>query len=109
MALTVHSQWKTMVADRYFTFTTIDFDSSYPTGGESLTDGDLGLNDDNFDCFIHFKAGYNFEYDKANQKVLVYWGDNNNASDGPSVEAPDTTNLSTLTGVKVFAFGKKPA
>jgi len=52
---------------------TIDFDSSYPTGGESLTAADLGLR--TFltgGVAIDPKSGYTFEFDYTNAKVLVY-------------------------------------
>jgi len=50
---------------------TIDFDSSYPTGGESLVPANIGLSV--IDSIrIDDKSGYTFEYDYTNQKVLAY-------------------------------------
>lgn len=50
---------------------TIDFDASYPTGGESLTPAMIGLS-----AIDHLKAddksGYTFEFDYTNNKLLVY-------------------------------------
>lgn len=109
MSLNVKPIFKTMVADRYMVLATVDFDSSYPTGGEALSDADLGLNDDNLEVLCFHRNGYWFQYDKTNQKLLAYYADNNNASDGPAIEVPDTTSLATLTGVQMLAFGKKPA
>ena len=110
MALTVTNTttglYAKSVGDEYETYKTIAFDSSYPTGGEPLTSADLGFAAAPRDVRIEPKSGYVFEYDAANQKVIVYYGDNNNASDGPLIQIPDTTNLSTLTGVKVIARGK---
>lgn len=50
---------------------TIAFDSSYPTGGESLTAADLGLK--TIDLLqIQSKSGLVFEYDYTNSKILAY-------------------------------------
>lgn len=83
---------------------TIAFDSSYAVGGESLTASDLNLRGVSF-LLVAPKNGYVFEYDYANRKLKAYYGDNNNASDGPLIEVPNTTNLSTVTGAKFLAFG----
>lgn len=88
----------------------ISFDSSYPTGGESLTAADLGFEDNaaNLIVLVPSKSGYVFEYDGANAKIKAYYGDNNNASDGPLIEVPNTTDLSAITDVRVIAFGFQP-
>lgn len=41
--------------------------------------------------------GYPLEYDPISGKLLMFFGDNNNAADGPNIEVPATTNLSALT------------
>jgi hypothetical protein len=33
-------------------------------------------------------AGYSYVYDKANDKILTFYNDNNNAADGPAIEIP---------------------
>jgi hypothetical protein len=50
-----------------------DFDSSYPTGGESLSPRDCGLSEIDH---IQFEPahGLSFEYDHTNNKVKVYRG-----------------------------------
>lgn len=77
-------------------FVTVAFDSSYPTGGESLTAANLGLAG-----IVHVQAGsaggYVFEYDHTNKKLKAFMGDNNNAADGPLIEVADTTDLSAVT------------
>lgn len=81
----------------------IDFDNSYPTGGESL---DLSSYfKELINVQINPKSGYVFEYDYTNKKVMAYYGDNNNAADGPLIEVPNATDLSSLTGVRVIAWG----
>lgn len=110
MALTVANTttglYAKAVGDEYETYKTIAFDSSYPTGGESLTATDLGFAAMPRDVRVEPKGGYVFEYDRTNSTVLVYYGDNNNASDGALIQVPDTTDLSAITGVKVIARGK---
>lgn len=88
----------------------IAFDSSYPTGGESLTSADLGFEDVAANLFVICppRNGYSFVYDGTNAKLKVYWGDNNNASDAPGVEVADTTDLSALTDVMILVGGFQP-
>lgn len=47
---------------------TIDFDASYPTGGEAIS---LPLSEVN-GMLIENKAGYSFEYDRVNKKVKAF-------------------------------------
>lgn len=83
----------------------IAFDSSYPTGGEPLTAGDLGLSTIDF-LMAEPAGGYTFEYDHTNSKLIARYGDLNAVADGPQIQVPDTTDLSTVTGVRVIAFGR---
>ena len=80
------------------------FDSSYPTGGESVLPGLLGMQTIDF-LLAEPAGGYSFEYHHTNQKLLARQGDNTNAAAAPSVEVPDTTDLSAVTGVRVIAIG----
>ncbi|HEU0080235.1 MAG TPA: hypothetical protein VFQ76_21490 [Longimicrobiaceae bacterium] len=77
-------------------------DGAYPTGGTAA-----------FETFVRAAiargavdviavipgdcGGYVPVYDRANDKLKVYYGDNNNASDGPLVEVPNTTDLDAVT------------
>jgi len=83
---------------------TIALDSSYPTGGESITAASLGLVRID-DMIIGNKSGYSFEWDATNSKLLAYQGDNTNAAAAPAVQVPDTTNLSTVTGIRARVTG----
>lgn len=85
---------------------TVAFDASYPTGGESLSGlaaacGLSLVNDVKF--FPH--EGFVFEWDSANAKVLAYYGDNDNASDGALVQVPNTTDISAQAAVQFVAKG----
>jgi len=112
---------------------TIDFDSSYPTGGEAI---ELPLNDVK-GMFIENKAGYVFEYDRTNKKVKAFTPTaaiantlsasvdagatavTSTAANGsiitlsgqagipatPASEVTNGTDLSSLTGVAFFAWG----
>lgn len=89
---------------------TFAFDSSYPTGGEDITEI--------FDCFkellgIQFsdegapitanaKIVNSFPVDYAGKKVLAFGDD---TTTGVPAEVAATTNLSTLTGVRFVAWG----
>ena len=50
---------------------TIAFDSSYPTGGESLSDISKYFKTLLF-CFVEATSGYFFTFDKTNNKVKAY-------------------------------------
>jgi hypothetical protein len=111
MALTVREVLKTAVKDRYLHIHRVDFDASYPTGGEALTSANLGFGDSSTRLVVIAlqAGGYTFEYDRANAKLKAFYYDYNNAADGAALEVPDTTNLSTVTGVTLLTFGKEPA
>lgn len=104
---------------------TINFDSSYPTGGELV---DIPLKEVH-GMFIENKAGYMFEYDRANKKVKAYtpvkaqaahthtentaaaYTQNATTAAGGAIsastaaEVANGTNLSTVTEVAFLAWG----
>lgn len=92
--------------DRWITVRKVAFDSSYPTGGESLTTSELGFSKAPDWVEIEPKNGYVFEYDATNQKIKAFQGDNANAAAAPLVEVANTTNLAAVTDVIVKAFGR---
>lgn len=83
----------------------VAFDSSYPTGGESLTPAMFGLNTIDF-LLAEPAGGYTFEFDHANSKLIARQGDNDNLGDAPSVEVANTTDLSAVTGIRVLVIGR---
>jgi len=81
----------------------IDFDNSYPTGGESL---DLSTDVPSlWMVFFEPKAGYIFEYDYANKKVKAFYADCDFAGDKALIEVANAADLSALTGVRYLAIG----
>lgn len=76
-------------------FGTILFDSTYPSGGEIIdATGDLGYFAMSFGG--PSTTGYVPKFIASSQKVKLWYGDNNNASDGPLIESA-TTDLSAET------------
>ena len=73
-------------------------DSAYATGGEALTPAQVGLVRIETLQVVECYQGYVFAYDRANQKLKVFYGDNNNAADGPLIEVPNGTDLSAVSG-----------
>ncbi len=71
LTVTLAGDWLSNIGNRRAIEGTITFDSSYPTGGESLTAANIGLG---VLKRIQFNpvSGYILTYDYANQKVLVY-------------------------------------
>lgn len=70
MALTLTRVRGTIFGGERVSVYDVDFDSSYPTGGESLTAADLGLRSIEL-VLASPKSGYVFEYDYANSKILA--------------------------------------
>lgn len=73
MAITVSfsGDWMESVGNRRATKGTLTFDSSYATGGESLTAANVGLGRLDDIQFNQGTSGYIFEYDYSNAKVKV--------------------------------------
>lgn len=81
---------------------TITFDSSYPTGGESLALSSLGMY-----CITELEVqnasstatnAYVVSWNRSSTAptLKVFQGDNANAAAAPLIEVPNTTNLSAL-------------
>jgi hypothetical protein len=104
MALTIENLERGSSGNLRVVTGTIAFDSSYPTGGESLTPANMALSRVQSVSILP-KSGYVFEYDYTNSKVLAYYADYDAVADGALIQVPDTTNLSTLTGVRFNAIG----
>jgi len=75
----------------------IAFDASYPTGGEALTPSDFGMTYA-IEAVIAFgaKGGYEFDFDKANQKLKAIYYDYDAAADGAAIEVANATDLSAV-------------
>ena len=77
----------------------IAFDASYPTGGEVLSAGNIGLKSLDILDISNNELGYLFEYDKTNGKVIIYTAQ--------GVELANATDLSvTLADVEFTAIGR---
>lgn len=77
-------------------------DGAYPTGGttgfDALVKAKVGDNRDVLAVIPMDCGGYVPVYAPATTGNLkVYYGDNNNASDGPLIEVPNATDLSAVT------------
>lgn len=82
----------------------VSFDDNYATGGASLTFGELGMRAPKM-VRIENKAGYNFEYDMTNKKVIVYV-EEAVAAGGPLLELANATDLDAIDDVFVEAIGQ---
>jgi hypothetical protein len=134
MSLTISGLTQTVVGDLAYVSGSLAYDSSYPTGGESFAPTDVGLS--SFDLVLCSPTkGVIFEYDYANSKLKAVFptgGGGTPASalavpkvssgsssasavdattptitPGVGKEVASTQNLSTLTGVKFVAFGRR--
>lgn len=83
----------------------LDVSGNYAAGGEVIAAPNLKTilkrtgAGELYRVTIDVKAGYVFEYDYTNDKVLVEFGDNNNAADGPGIEIPVAAYPAALSGL----------
>jgi hypothetical protein len=92
-------------------------DSSYPTGGTAsfkakvvaaakAADPSLRIDADNIMGILPLDTkGYQLAYDKANDKLKVYYVDNDAVADSAMIEVPNTTDLSAVTFRASFILG----
>lgn len=108
MALTVRVRNKEKFGGFYLHRVVVDWDSSYPTGGEPLTSADLDFADHSSDLIMWptQKGGLVAEWDGANAKLKAYW--NGDATPALLPEVTNTTNLSAIVGMELFFLGRKP-
>ena len=99
MALTVTIN-KTDTVGRYLKVKTgtITFDSSYPTGGESLSKSDLGFSSSVETFVASPNGGLIFEYDFTNSKLEAFYPTGGSATPA-SLAAPAVTVPAGATGV----------
>lgn len=81
---------------------TIDFDSSYPTGGEAFDMSVIGA-ESLYAMVVLPKAGYVFEWDGnvTAPKIKAY---RQTAATSALVEVPNATNLSTVASITYVAW-----
>jgi len=106
MAATVTSVFSGSIlgAKQRVSVTTITGDSSYATGGYAITANQVGFSRITAVLAVGANTGYVPTWDATNSKLKVFYGDNNNASDGPLIEVPAATDLSAVS-FTVLAFG----
>ncbi len=76
-------------------------DGTYTTGGtaafQASVRAQLGDNREVIAVVGQDCGGYVPVYNKATDRLKVFYADNNNASDGPLIEVPNATDLSAVT------------
>ena len=104
MALAITVNKRGVVGDLRYADLSLAWDSSYPTGGESFTPADAGM--DTFHVVsAHQKSGYTFEMDYTNNKILAYYYDYNGSADAVAIQVANAVDLSGVTSQKVFVIG----
>lgn len=102
MALSITRDTELVAAPALITVALVDFDASYPTGGEVLGKDALGVRGKVIDVMIMPRLGYIFEYDKANDKIKVFVETDTIAT--ALTEVANAVDLSALLQVKVTIF-----
>jgi hypothetical protein len=84
-----------------YKLSTFTFSASYTTGGEAWDP--KGLADHPTPAVLPFpKSGYVFENDPVNKKIKAFYGDNNNAADGPLIEVAAGVNVGAIGPVTLL-------
>jgi hypothetical protein len=83
----------------------VDFDNSYPTGGEEMDISTMLNGADLKGVVFENKSGFVFEYDYTNSKVKAYYADYDAVADGALIQVAATTDLSAVTDVRFLAWG----
>lgn len=101
MGLTISDKKRTVVGEQALVTFTVAFDSSYPTGGESLTPEDLGFINhvDVLSCSP--KSGVLFEYDYTNKKLKAVFPTGGAGTPAAALAVPVATiaaGATTVTG-----------
>lgn len=79
----------------------ITMDASALAAGEVLGLAGLGVKDPTH-CFVSItqvapaNAGYAYAYDRTNDKLVTFWGNNDGVADSAFVATPDATDLSAV-------------
>lgn len=93
MALTTSVLTRVSIGTKRMIVARVTFDSSYPTGGETLNLSDIGMRD--VECILTDGAeGYHLKWDKTNSKLLVY--------SSAATQVTNATDLSALDAVVAF-------
>lgn len=111
MALTITTNKVYSIGDRKEVIATITFDSSYPTGGESLTASDLGLalQVDYVESGAVARNGTNAVvtvYDYTNSKLMAF--QSTTGAPNKLIEVANTSDLSSYA-VRLRVVGKGKA
>jgi len=81
---------------------------TYPSGGVPITKASVGCPNDIEEFHIMDASdadGYVYKYDYENDKIRIYLGDNNNASDGPLIEFTGASTVVAATTIYVKVTG----
>jgi len=109
MALTISVVERTVFGNKRIVIADVDFDDSYPTGGESLQASDVGLKAIDF-LQAAPKSGYIFEYDYSNEKLKVFYPTKSQESNlAATVTVTDTTGDGDSGTFDVSFSGEKGA
>lgn len=103
LTLTLSGDWQTVEGPRRKSRGTLAFDSSYPTGGESLTAADVGLRVIER-VTVTPTNGYTFEYDHTNSLLKVF-----KAQSTGILNCVASRNQSTSAGIQDLATYSLPA
>ena len=108
MALTITTELATVLGgqgNRSLKLIDIDFDSSYPTSGESLTPASINFLSIDF-LYAETTSGFVFEYNYSGELLLAYYADYDAVADGALIQVANATDLSSVTNVRAMVIGQ---
>mgnify|MGYP001257859423 CR=1 FL=1 len=97
--MTITNLNRVKLGNRFAVTATVAFDSSYPTGGESLTAEELGLVSIDMLLAEAYATAHILKYDHANSKLMLYEIDT-----GAFAQEDNEEDMSAVSA-KIFAIG----
>lgn len=99
MAATVTVVQRYKIDQAQMALVTWAWDATYPAGGEAATANQLGMSTVSAVIPVSSNtAGFVYNWDATNSKLQAFYGDYNNAADGPLIDIA-VGDTAALTGI----------
>lgn len=109
MAATFSITKQGVLGDLQYRVVNATLDNSYATGGYAIATGNIDMTPEHivFSAVSLSSGGYVGRVDVATKKLVVYYGDNNNAADGPLIEVANGASAQNGEVLQLFLLGKR--
>lgn len=105
MAATVTSLIRQRTDKKFITHNLITLDTTYPTGGESITPNALGLGTIEAGYVPGTVDGYLFQWDNSANKLQAFYCDYDAGADGALIEVTTGADISAAAPIILVTIG----